>query len=232
MWMMRIAERKSNTGRHRLTQVSQILASAHQAIRDGMLRDAATLIEHAKKLNADSAATVELEYALAEARKTQAACDLIARLKTNLEQSGALRRITQVLDEAAAAGVADQVASAAAQAHQVARHAANERFAQARPIADHLVAEGFVAVVGDGRIEAWKPVSRNGNSVAGKNDSEWTLDHILVLRTNGAWVTEKPRVSVTRKSLTPRVTRSRWYRAWASSRMTGAQPDAATDQPS
>jgi hypothetical protein len=40
------------------------------------------------------------------------------------------------------------------------------------------------------------------------------LDHVLVLRANGVWATEKPRVAVTRKELAPHAKRSRWYHAW------------------
>lgn len=233
--------------------VSQIIASAQQAIQDGMLRDAAALIEQAKKANADafgstfvgvytersrsaqgtaedqSAAIGKLERALANAQKAQLARDLVARLNTACELPGAFKRIKQIQDEASAAGVADKVASAVARAEQVARRAANERFAQARPIADHLVAEGYVPVVGDGRIEAWKLASRSSSAVSNGNDSSWVLDRILVLRANGVWATEKPRVSITRKSLAPYVKHSRWYRTWASNRKTGAERNAASD---
>jgi hypothetical protein len=230
----------------RAAAISQIIASARQAIQDGMLHDAAALIEQAKKTNADplasrfvraqgtagdqSAAIGELDRALAEAHKAQLARDLIARLNKTCDRPGAFKRIKQIEEEAATAGVADQVASAAAQAEQVARRAANERFAQARPIADHLVVEGYVPVVGDGRIEAWKLTSHNIHSHSRGNEGSWVLDRILVLRANGEWVTEKPRVPVTRKTLTPYVKRSRWYRAWCSNRKTGAQRNAASER--
>ena len=106
----------------------------------------------------------EVEQALAEAKQAQVARDLIARVKANNDQLGALKRIDEVMQEAQAAGVADKVAPFAERAWQIARDAANARFGQARPVADHLAKEGFVPVVGDGRIEVWKKMSRNGAS--------------------------------------------------------------------
>ncbi len=225
--------------------VSQLIASVRQAIQEGMLRDAAALVEQAKKANAEaygspiirvqgmagdpSTAIDELERALAEAQKAQLARDLIARLNTIHERPGALKRIKQFMDQAVAAGVADQVASTAAHAQQIARNAANERFAQARPIADHLVVEGYVPIIGDGRIEAWKRTTHNGKSASSGNDCLWKLDRILVWQPNGEWLTEKPRVSITRKELTPSVRRSRWYRAWVSNRDAVASRSAASD---
>ena len=229
----------------RAEAVSQLIASARQALQDGMLRDAAALVEQAKKEKTDayaspitraqgvaedpSTAIDELERALADAQKTQIARDLIARLNAIHERPGALKRIKQFMDQAATSGVADQVASAAAHAQQLARHAANERFAQARPIADHLVAEGYVPIIGDGRIESWKRTSHNGKSASWSNDSHWKLDRILLWQPNGEWLTEKPHVSITRKELTPSVKRSRWYRTWASNRDAVATRSAASD---
>ncbi len=221
--------------------ISQNIASARQAIQDGILRDAAALIERAKKVSADpfvstfirgqdkaedpAAVIGELECALADAQKAQLARDLVTRLNGECERPGGFKRIRQIVDEATAAGVADQIASAVARAKQAARHAANERFAQARPIANHLVVEGYLPVVGDGRIEAWKSGSHNGHG----NDSSWMLDRIIVLRANGEWITQKPRMAITRRTLSPYVKRSRWYRTWYAKQKGDAERDAASD---
>lgn len=115
----------------------------------------------------------------------------------------------RLIEEAKSAGVADKVAARANRALKTARAAAHARFAQARPIADHLAGEGFVPVVGDGRIEVWQQVSNNGHGAA------WTLERVMMLREN-IWKSETPRVPITRKELPPRVRHSRWYRASAS----------------
>ncbi len=182
------------------------LAAALQALQEGMIQNAEVLLEQAKAGNADPARIAEVEQALGEARKSKFVRDLIARVSANRDQLGAVRRIHQLMEEARQAGVADQVAPFANKALDAARDAANARFAQARPIADHLAAEGFIPVVGDGRIEVWKEVSRNGNSIG------WLLDRILTLRGQEGWVTETPRNPITRKELPPRVRHSRWFR--------------------
>ena len=198
------------------------LALAAQAVQDGLLRDAAVLLEQARAGNADPERIAEVEQSLALAQQEKIARDLIARLNTNADQPGAVRRIHSLMEGAEFASVADKVQPFAKRALQVAREAANARYAQARPIADHLASEGFVPVVGDGRIEAWKQVSRNGAAASGEgrpasqNSTVWTLDHVLVLRGNAEWVTEKPSNSVTSKELPPRVRHSRWFRAVAS----------------
>lgn len=228
--------------------VSQLLAAARQALEEGLLRDVSVLLDQAKAANADSSGSahtcpggrcqgdkqveiVEAEQALAEAKQAQLARDLIARIKANADQPGALKRIGEMMREAQAAGVADKVAPYAERAWQIARNAANARFGQARPVADHLAKEGFVPVIGDGRIEVWKKMSRNGAS-GSDHQSAWKLDHILTLRGNAGWATEKPRVPITRKTLSPHVMRSRWYRLWAANQRAATQPDAASDQPS
>ena len=182
------------------------LTAAHQALEEGMIQEAEVLLEQAKAGQADPVQIAEVEQALAEARKSKLARDLIARVSANPDQLGAVRRIHQLMEEARKAGVADQVAPFANKALDAARDAANARFAQARPIADHLAAEGYIPVVGDGRIEVWKEVSRNGNSVG------WSLDRILTLKGQQGWVTETPRNPITRKELPPRVRHSRWFR--------------------
>jgi hypothetical protein len=198
------------------------LAAARQAVNDGLLRDAEVLLERAKAGNAEPAQIGEVEQMLADARKNQTTRDLIARINTVGDQPGAVRRIKQIVDEAETAAVANRVASAANRAFEAARRAINARYAQARPIADHLVTEGFLPVVGDGRIEAWKATSHNGNSGnnGNGNGNAWILDHVLVLRANGVWATEKSRVAVTRKELAPHAKRSRWYHAWVSAQST------------
>ena len=182
------------------------LAAALEALQEGMIRDAEVLLEQAKAGNADPVQIAEVEQELAEARQSKLARDVIARVSANPDQLGAVRRIHQLMEEARKAGVANQVAPFANKALDAARDAANARFAQARPIADHLAAEGFIPVVGDGRIEVWKEISRNGNGVG------WSLDRILTLRGQEGWVTEMPRNPITRKELPPRVRHSRWFR--------------------
>ncbi len=172
-----------------------------------MVHDAEVLLEQAKAGQADPAQVAEVEEALAEAHKAKLTRDLIARVSANPDQLGTVRRIHQLMEEARKAGVAQQVAPFANQALDAARDAANARFAQARPIADHLAGEGFIPVVGDGRIEVWKEVSRNGNGIG------WSLERILTLRGQEGWVTEMPRNPITRKELPPRVRHSRWFRA-------------------
>ena len=182
------------------------LAAALQALQEGMIQDAEVVLEQAKAGNSDPAQIAEVEQALAEAGRSKLARDLIARVSANPDQLGAVRRIHQLMEEARQAGVADQVAPFANKALDAARDGANARFAQARPIADHLATEGYIPVVGDGRIEVWKEVSRNGNGVG------WSLDRILNLRGQEGWVTETPRNPITRKELPPRVRHSRWFR--------------------
>ncbi len=181
------------------------LAAAAQAVKGGLLRDAEVLLEQAKAGNADPAKVAEVGQALGEARRNQTARDLITRINAQADQIGAVRRIKKLLDEAEAAGVADRIAPYAKRALQVAREGANARFAQARPIADHLASEGFVPVVGDGRIEAWKAISSGSRG----HGSSWTLDRVIVLR-GQAWAVETPRVPITRKELPERAQHSRW----------------------
>ena len=207
----------------------QIIAAARQALRDGMLRDAATLLDQAKAANADANVIAEVEQQLAEAKRDEVARDLVARVSANADQPGAIKRIREMIQEAETAGVADKVTPHAERAIEIARNAANARFAQARPIADHLVKEGFVPVIGDGRIEAWTKTSRNGDSNT-EHQSSWALDHILSLRGNGEWRTEKPRVPVTRKTLSPHVMRSRCYHEWVAHQDNSTSDSASADQ--
>jgi hypothetical protein len=192
----------------RLAETAQAnLTAALQAVKDGMLRDAQVLLDKAKAGNVDATKVAEVEQALGEARRAQIAHDLTRRIEAQADQIGAVRHIKKLMDEAEAAGVGDQIAATAARALEAARQAANARYAQARPIADHLASEGFVPVVGDGRIEVWKPVS---NGTRG-NGTSWTLDRVIVLR-GQAWAAESPRVPVTRKELPERVQSSRWFK--------------------
>ena len=197
----------------RAESAGQIIATARQAVKEGLLRDAATILDQARVVNADSKQVAEVEQALTVAKQAQVVRDFIARINANADQPGAIKRIREMIQEAESAGIAEKVTPHADRVMQIARNAANARFAQARPIADHLVKEGFVPIIGDGRIEAWTKLSRNGDSNV-EHQSTWVLDHILSLRGNGEWRTEKPRVPVTRKMLSPRVMRSRWYREW------------------
>jgi len=207
----------------------QIIAAARQAVSDGLLRDAATLLDQAKAANASANVIAEVEQQLAEAKRDGVVRDLVARINANVDQPGAIKRIRETIEEAEGAGVADKVTPHADRVMQIARNAANARFAQARPIADHLVKEGFVPVIGDGRIEAWTKLSRNGDSNI-EHQSTWVLDHILSLRGNGEWRTEKPRVPITRKTLSPRVMRSRWYHEWVTHQDNSTSDSAFTDQ--
>ncbi len=180
------------------------VAAARQTVKDGLLRDAETLLAKAKAGNANPTKTAEVEGMLADAKQEKTAHDLIARMNAIADKPGAVRRIKELLTEAETKGAAEKIASSAKRALRTAREAANARFAQARPIAEHLASEGFVPVVGDGRIEAWKEISKNGHGNA------WTLDRVMVLSGN-AWETKSPRVPVTRRELPERVQRSRWF---------------------
>ena len=180
------------------------LAAALQAVKEGLLRDAKVLLEKAKAGNADPARVAEAEKMLAEAQQAKTARDLIARLNANLDQPGAVRRIRRLIEEAESAGVANLVTPHANRALETARRAANARYAQARPIADHLASEGFVPVVGDGRIEVWQEISRNSHGTV------WTLDRVMMLR-GQSWETETPRMPITRRELPKRVQNSRWF---------------------
>lgn len=189
------------------------LSAARQAVKDGLLRDAEILFEKAKAGNAEPTQVGEVEQMLAEARQNQIARDLMARLHAVGDQPGAVRRIRRLIEEAESAGVADRVAPEANRAFEAARRAANARYAQARPIADHLATEGCVPVLGDGRIEVWKYISNGATSTHAPHRQGWALDRVMVLR-NAGWETELPRVAVTRKELAPHAKRSRWYHAW------------------
>jgi hypothetical protein len=169
-----------------------------------LLNDAQVLLQKGKAGNADPNKVAEVEELLANARQEKLARDLVVRMDAIAIQPGAVRRIKKLMAEAETKGIAERIASAAKRALRTAREAANARFAQARPIADHLASEGFVPVVGDGRLEAWKEISKNGNGNA------WTLDRVMVLSGN-AWETKSPRVPVTRRELPERVQRSRWF---------------------
>ena len=194
------------------------LAAARQAVKEGLLRDAAVLLDQAKAGNAGPAQIAEVEQALTEAKQTQIVGDLITRMAASTERPGGVRRVRKLMAEADQAGLANQIASAAERALQMARYAANQRFAQARPIADHLASEGCVPVVADGRIEVWKQVARNGaasHSDARSSDVHsmiWKLEQVMVLGDTGEWVSETPRVPMTCKAIPPRVQHSRWFR--------------------
>jgi hypothetical protein len=186
------------------------LAAALQAVNDGLLRDAEVLLAKAKVGNADPARIAEAEKILAEAQQAKTARDFVARINANVDQPGAVCRIRRLAEEAVRDGVANLVAAHANRALEVARHAANARYAQARPIADHLACEGFVPVVGDGRIEAWKEISRNSASTVAQHGTAWILDRVMVLR-GESWKTETPRMPVTRRQLPKHVQNSRWF---------------------
>jgi len=192
------------------------LTTALQAMKDGLLHDAEILLAKAKAGNADAARVAEAEKILAEARQAKTARDFVARINANVDQPGAVRRIRRLIEEAERAGMANLVTPHANRVLETARHAANARYAQARPIANHLASEGFVPVVGDGRIEAWKEISRNSHGTA------WTLDRVMVLR-GESWKTETPRVPVTRRELPKRVQNSRWFNHHRSGQSASAQ---------
>ncbi len=182
----------------------QNTSAARQAVKDGLLNDAQVLLEKAKAGNADPMKVAEVEELLANAKEEKLACDLVARMDAIAIQPGAVRRIKKLMAEGEAKGIAERIASTGRRALRTAREAANARFTQARPIADHLASEGFVPVVGDGRIEAWKEISKNGHGNA------WALDRVMVL-SRDTWETKSPRVPVTRRELPERVQRSRWF---------------------
>ncbi len=187
------------------------IAAALQAVKEGHLRDADVLLEKARAGNAELAQIAEVEQQVARAKRNLLARDLTARMNAQADQIGGVRRIRKLMDEAAAAGVANQVARSARRALQTAREAASARYEQAIPIADHLASEGFVPVIGDGRIEVWKEISRNGASAHTPHIVGWTLDRVMLLR-EGSWKTETPHVPVTRQMLPERVQRSRWFK--------------------
>jgi len=199
-------------------EAQENLVAALQAINDGMLRDAQTLLDKAKAGKADPTQVAEVEQALNEAHRAQIARDIIARIEAQADQLGAVRRIKKLMDEAQAAGVEDRVAAVAEHALELARQAANARYAQTRPIADHLASEGFVPVVGDGRIEVWKPVTKGSRN----HGTSWSLDRVMVLR-GESWAIELPTVPVTRKELPERVQSSRWFKHPARSDATAAE---------
>jgi hypothetical protein len=201
----------------RLTATAQeSLAAALQAVKDGLLRDAEVLLAKVKAGNADPMRVAEAEKILAEARQAKTARDFVTRINAIGDQPGAVRRIRRFIEEAERAGVVNLVTPHVHRALETARHAANARYAQARPIADHLASEGFVPVVGDGRIEAWKEISRNSASTrfdarsAAQPGTVWTLDRVMVLR-GESWETETPRMPVTRRQLPKHVQNSRWF---------------------
>ncbi len=141
----------------------------------------------------------------AEAKKAEIARDLITRINAQAEQIGGVRRIRQIIEEAERAGVANLVTPHANRALEAARHAANARYSQAKPLANHLASEGLVPVIGDGRVEAWKEIARNSHGTA------WTLNRVMVLR-GQSWETETPRMPITRRQLPKRVQNSRWFK--------------------
>jgi hypothetical protein len=189
-------------------------------VNDGLLRDAEVLLEKAKTGNAEPTQVGEVEQMLADARKNRTVRDLIAHINAVGDLPGAVRRIKRLVEEAESVGVADRILPDANRAFETARRAANARYAQARPIADHLVTEGFVPVLGDGRIEVWKHGSNRGASTHAQNGHGWTLERVMVLR-NDVWETEIPEVAVTRKELAPHAKRSRWYHAWKNRAIVG-----------
>ena len=188
------------------------LAAALQAAKEGLLSDAKMLLEKAKAGNSDPTQMAEVEHVLTEAQRAKIARDLIAQMNAIAERPGAVRRIRKLIEEAEAAGVTESVASHAQRALNTARRFSKTRYAQAKPIAEHLASQGFVPVVGDGRIEAWKQVARNGASSHTSRDTVWTLGRIVSLRHSGEWITETPRNPITQKELPMRVRHSRWFR--------------------
>ncbi len=181
------------------------IAAARQSALDGRLAEARTLLGKAIDGNADSDHIAEVEQLLAEAERKQIASDLITRMDVVVDQTGAVRRIRKLLSEAVSRGVGDRVERHAARALRVARQAANARFTQARSIAEHLVDEGLVPCVGDGRIEGWKEIPKNGHG------AHWSLDRVLVLH-EGVWNTKKPNVAITSHEPPERLKRSQWFR--------------------
>lgn len=198
------------------------IAAARQAVVDGLLHDAEVLLEKAKAGSAGSSKITQVEELLADARQERKARDLSERMNAMAKQPRALRRIRELVAEAEAMGVADKVEPVARRAIRTARDAADARFAQARPIADRLATDGYIPVVGDGRIEAWKEVSKNGastgdhastgahSSTHAQHGSTWTLGRVMILE-GDIWHTKTPRVPVTRRELPTQVQRSRWF---------------------
>ncbi len=181
------------------------IAAARQTAIDGRLAEARSFLDKAKDGNADFDQIEEVEQLLAEAEQKHIANDLIKRMDAVVDQSGAVRRIRKLIAEATSQGVGDRIERHAARALRAARKAANARFAQARPIAEHLVDEGLVPFVGDGRIEAWLEIAKNGHGPT------WTLDRVLVLR-EGVWNTKKPSVPITSHEPPEPLKRSQWFR--------------------
>ncbi len=194
------------------------IAAARQSALDGRLAEARTLLGKAIEGNADSGHLAEVEQLLAEADRNQIANDLIKRMDAVVDQNGAVRRIRKLIAEAASRGVGDRVDRHGARALRAARTAANARFAQARPIAEHLVDEGLIPCVGDGRIEGWKEIPKNGHAAS------WSLDRVMVLQ-DGVWNTKKPSVAITSNEPPERLKRSQWFRRRVA--QAGAAPDSA-----
>ncbi len=202
---------------HLAADAAQNVAAALEAVKDGLLHDAEVLLAKATAGNADPAQISKVEQALTEARQAQIVRDLTNRMNTMVDQPGAMRRIRKIVEEAEAVGVADRIAQVANRALAAARHAANARYVQARPIGEHLASEGYIPVIRDGRIEVWAEIPANGSSIRAdanaesRNGTSWTLDRVMLLR-EGVWKTEKPRVPVTRRVLPQGARRPRRFK--------------------
>jgi len=197
---------------HLAADAAANLSAALQAAKEGLLRDAQVLLQKAKAGNTAPTQIAEVEHVLAETQRAKIARDLMAQMDAIAERPGAVRRIRKLIEEADAAGVAKHVARHAQRALNTAHRFSKTRYAQAKPIAEHLADEGFVPVIGDGRIEAWKQVARNSASSPTSTNMVWTLARILSLRSSGEWSTETPRNPITQKELPMRVRHSRWFR--------------------
>ena len=187
------------------------VTAALRAVKEGLLRDAEVLLDKAKAGKAEPAKLADVEQAIAKAKRNLIARDLIARMNAQAEQIGGVRRVRKLIDEATAAGVANQVARSASRALQIAREVSTARYEQAIPIVEHLAGEGFVPVIGDGRIEVWKEKSKNDTSAHAQQAVVWTLDRVMLLR-GDVWKTVTPRLPVTRQTLPERVQRSQWFK--------------------
>lgn len=181
------------------------IAAARDSATEGRIAEARSLLRKAVDGNADPGQIEEVEQLLAEADQKQIANDLIKRMDAVVDQTGAVRRIRKLMSEAASHGVANRVERHGARALRAARNAANARFAQARPIAEHMADEGLVPCVGDGRIEGWLEVAKNGHA------AHWSLDRVMVLH-EGVWNTKRPSVPITSHEAPERLKRSQWFR--------------------
>ncbi len=179
----------------RAADAEKLARRALDAAQRGEIKYATRALNDARTNGLAGDAAASLDGVIASAKNAKALRDLKARAEralTEADQVGAVGKIAQVERDAKAAGVAGDkwFARTIAAAYKAARAAKHARRAQAQPLARHLEGQGLIAVVGDGRIEAWHDAS-NGHH-------QWMLDRVLALR-GGEWQTTTPRVPVVRK---------------------------------